>query len=310
MADRIQIRRDTAANWTTVNPTMAQGEIGWETDSSRIKIGNGTTAWNSLAYWTGQFRERLTAARSYYVRSDGNDSNTGLVNTAGGAFLTIQKAVDTVAALDLGTFDVTIFIGTGTWTAPVTLRSLVGSGECIIRGINADTTSTIISTTSSDCFSGTCRGSYYFRYLKLQTTTSGNCLSVYGGGAFLFYSDINFGTAPSSSHILAARGAYVLARGAYTISGGSYSHFGIYDSAALSLGAFTVTLTGTPAFTGGFCVTSRAASAVIASATFSGSATGSRYITDLNGVIYVVGAGATYLPGSTAGSTATGGQYA
>lgn len=48
MADKIQVRRDTAANWTSANPTLAQGEIGFETDTTIIKIGDGSTAWNSL----------------------------------------------------------------------------------------------------------------------------------------------------------------------------------------------------------------------------------------------------------------------
>ena len=39
MADLIQIRRDTAANWTSVNPTLAQGELGIETDTSKVKAG-------------------------------------------------------------------------------------------------------------------------------------------------------------------------------------------------------------------------------------------------------------------------------
>ena len=50
MADMIQIRRDTAANWTSANPILAQGELGAETDTSKIKIGDGTTAWASLSY--------------------------------------------------------------------------------------------------------------------------------------------------------------------------------------------------------------------------------------------------------------------
>jgi hypothetical protein len=50
MADIIQIRRDTAANWTSANPTLAQGELGAETDTDKIKIGDGSTAWASLAY--------------------------------------------------------------------------------------------------------------------------------------------------------------------------------------------------------------------------------------------------------------------
>lgn len=50
MADRIQMRRDTAANWTSANPVLAQGEPGIETDTLKIKIGDGATAWTSLAY--------------------------------------------------------------------------------------------------------------------------------------------------------------------------------------------------------------------------------------------------------------------
>lgn len=51
MAVQIQLRNDTAANWTTANPTLAQGEMGVETDTLRVKFGNGSTAWTSLAYF-------------------------------------------------------------------------------------------------------------------------------------------------------------------------------------------------------------------------------------------------------------------
>jgi hypothetical protein len=50
---RIQLRRDTAANWTSVNPTLAAGEIGIESDTRKFKFGNGSTAWNSLPYGGG-----------------------------------------------------------------------------------------------------------------------------------------------------------------------------------------------------------------------------------------------------------------
>lgn len=51
MATQIQMRRDTAANWTSANPTLTTGEWGYETDTGRIKIGNGSTAWTSLSYF-------------------------------------------------------------------------------------------------------------------------------------------------------------------------------------------------------------------------------------------------------------------
>jgi len=50
MAVQIQFRRDTAAAWTAANPVLASGELGLETDTSYYKIGNGSTAWTSLAY--------------------------------------------------------------------------------------------------------------------------------------------------------------------------------------------------------------------------------------------------------------------
>ena len=50
MADIIQLRRDTASNWTSANPILAQGELGVETDTNKIKVGDGSTAWASLGY--------------------------------------------------------------------------------------------------------------------------------------------------------------------------------------------------------------------------------------------------------------------
>jgi len=47
---RIQIRRGTAAQWTSANPTLAAGEMGVESDTRKTKIGTGSTAWTSLAY--------------------------------------------------------------------------------------------------------------------------------------------------------------------------------------------------------------------------------------------------------------------
>lgn len=50
MATKIQVRRDTAANWTSNDPTLSQGEIGFETDTSKFKIGDGSSIWTALAY--------------------------------------------------------------------------------------------------------------------------------------------------------------------------------------------------------------------------------------------------------------------
>jgi hypothetical protein len=50
MADIIQHKRGTAANWTVANTILASGQIGIETDTRKTKVGDGVTAWNSLAY--------------------------------------------------------------------------------------------------------------------------------------------------------------------------------------------------------------------------------------------------------------------
>ena len=50
MPVKIQFRRGTAAQWTSANPTLLAGELGLETDTSKYKIGDGTTAWSTLSY--------------------------------------------------------------------------------------------------------------------------------------------------------------------------------------------------------------------------------------------------------------------
>lgn len=90
----IQPRRGTAAQWTTANPVLSTGESGFETDTKKWKYGDGTTAWNSLAYSTGGGEPPITAGTSsQYWRGDksfqtldktavglGNADNTSDVN--------------------------------------------------------------------------------------------------------------------------------------------------------------------------------------------------------------------------------------
>ena len=68
----IQVRRDTAANWTSTNPTLAAGEMGFETDTGKLKIGNGSTAWTSLAC-------SFNATISTSAPSGGNDGDVWMV---------------------------------------------------------------------------------------------------------------------------------------------------------------------------------------------------------------------------------------
>lgn len=64
MADKIQLRRDTAADWTSTNPILADGEMGVETDTEQFKFGDGVTAWASLPYASSSVAVDTTAVRA------------------------------------------------------------------------------------------------------------------------------------------------------------------------------------------------------------------------------------------------------
>ena len=93
MASQIQLRRDTAANWTSANPTLALGELGYDTTNNKIKMGDGTTAWGSLAYFTGP----ISAA----VLNDLSDVT--ITSAANGDFLRWNGTAWINDAVNLGT---------------------------------------------------------------------------------------------------------------------------------------------------------------------------------------------------------------
>ena len=51
VAKRLQLRHDTAANWVSVNPLLLSGETGIETNTNKVKLGNGVLHWNDLPYF-------------------------------------------------------------------------------------------------------------------------------------------------------------------------------------------------------------------------------------------------------------------
>ena len=73
---KIKFRRDTAANWTLANPTLAQGEPGFEHDTGKLKIGDGTTTWQQLDYNNG---DNLSSDREVKV-TVGNSQYFAIVN--------------------------------------------------------------------------------------------------------------------------------------------------------------------------------------------------------------------------------------
>ncbi len=271
-------------------------------------LGVGVTNTAGVTVVTIAGREVLTANRTYYVRSDGNDSNTGLVNSAGGAFLTIQKAVDIVYnTLDKNGFNVTIQVVDATYTGAVTIGvPSPGAGTISIVGNTSTPANCIISTTSATCFTVFGGAHVAIRGLKLQTTTSGDCIKVYDNGRCEI-DTMNFG-ACSGIHLNCEQFGFIAITGNYTISGGAVAHYHTGSPSMLLVSPITVTIIGTPAFSGYFSGCAGGFQ-YLPGITFSGAATGTRYVVHKNGTIDVGTTSLTYLPGNAAGLEYSGGRY-
>ena len=124
-------------------------------------------------------RELLTANRIYYVRTDGSDTNTGLSNTAAGAFLTIAKALAVAAALDGSIYNVTIIVGAGTWTVPVVLPQFIGSGAWTLQGDPTTPSNVLLNATGTCITANAINSTWVVNGFKLQSTQYG--LNVDGG---------------------------------------------------------------------------------------------------------------------------------
>lgn len=289
--------------WTKLAPR--EGWRAWVEDEDVALVWDGA-AWIEIQAG-GAGRELLTAARTYFVNgSTGNDGNDGLAS--GTAFATIQKAIDVAASLDLGIFDVIIQVAAGTYAASNQLKSLVGAGKAIIVGDEATPSNVTISVTGGECFrSEPIRGTYALRGMKLATISSGNCIGVQGAGLAVEIQNLDFGVC-AGQHINSRGGAHVLQTGNYSISGGGVIHWHAV-SGKIECQSFTISVTGTPAFSNAFARAQLLGLILAGSTVFSGSATGKRYDVVTNSSIYTGGGGAAFLPGDSAGTAATGGQY-
>ena len=85
---QIQVRRGTASQWTSANTTLASGEWGFESDTGKVKIGDGSTAWNSLGY---------TGAGSVTSITAGTGLSGGTITATG------TIAIDTATTVDVST---------------------------------------------------------------------------------------------------------------------------------------------------------------------------------------------------------------
>lgn len=299
-------RLSNSREWTGSTVTQAEAEAGTSTTRgawTAQRVRQAIAAW----WITIPKREVLTANRIYYVRVDGNDSNTGLINSSAGAFLTIQKAIDTIYSIDLSIYDAVIQLGDGTYAAGGTLNSpLIGAGTLTIQGNAGAPANVILSLANpgntTGCVLANNGAMVIVKDLTVTTTVSGYGLFADNNGV-LSFENIRF-SACGSGHMRVQNQGIIRASGNYSIVGSSPRHV-FATGGTIRIQTITITLTGTPAFSVAFAIASINGSVVINANTYVGSATGSRYDANANGVVFSTAT----LPGSLAGTESTGGVY-
>lgn len=249
-----------------------------------------------------------------YVATTGNDS-TG-TGASGAPYLTIQKAYDILCSnYDTAGYTITIQIAAGTNYAGLNVnKGWTGGGQVVIQGATTNGTLYGISTTGDHCVEITAAlpAPLTIKDMTLTAATSGNCLYHNGLGELKF-GNIYFGAVPQYYfHILAeGNGAKITCISAYAITGGGGdAHWACTAGGALFIGGVTCTVTNTPNFLYCFLYATRGSLAQCPSMNFSGAFTAgiTKYRVELNSVFYAYPSSPSYLPGSVAGATATGGQ--
>lgn len=89
MATRMQQRRGTAAQWTSADPILAAGEIGFETDTSQFKIGDGTNHWSDLSYFKNL--EDLGGTLDDYIPLTQKNAANGVATLDGSGYIPVSQ---------------------------------------------------------------------------------------------------------------------------------------------------------------------------------------------------------------------------
>ena len=259
----------------------------------------GVVAADSIRGAIGKLQARyLTADLNVYVRIDGNNLNNGLTNIAGGAFRTIQRAVQFASQITFGSYKVIVRVGDGDYDEVVGIVGFPGKtpnrfadsfqiigneaspGNVIIRQLYISGSAgvlvsgmTVALGASANC--GSEAVVFAFRCPTLNSTT----------GSYLTGWDVEL-TAPSSEYdygyaLKATQFGTLDFGGLRVVLGRDYSNaFAVADGGCVSIYDQPV-----------------------------GSATGKKFNVAMNGIINTYGGGVNFLPGTVAGTTATGGQY-
>lgn len=254
------------------------------------------------------FRERLWAARTYFVRPDGSDTNTGLADTPDGAFLTIPRALAVASALDFNGFNVTIKLADGTYPQ-IVAPPIVGNGVLWIVGNTSSPSSVVIASSGA---APAVRVLHMNAFCQVQGVTLRGPSGPRAGSGNLSIRECIIENVTKAAFDAQIRGRFVI-NGPVTIRNSPNMErvFVAFEAGVLLVVAgHTITIEGTPAVSAEFCgVTGTGSSAALSGVIFSGSVTGRRFSASLNATIDVGGAGLNFLPGNAAGVTLTGGQY-
>jgi hypothetical protein len=160
MATRMQQRRGTAAQWTAANPVLAAGEIGFETDTSKFKMGNGSSAWTALTYFANAAElaaiidgaPDLLNTLNELAASIGDDPaflTTIATNLSNHATDTtaIHGIADTAQLATLSSVNEAISDSLGTHTADTTLVHGIADTSLLVTTADLNTS---VGTTASD----------------------------------------------------------------------------------------------------------------------------------------------------------------
>ena len=276
----------------------------------------------TLAYLQANSRQVLSGNTIYHVATpaSGGSDTTG-DGSAANPWATIQYAVTWVQShVDLGGFTATIEVANGTYTDPILLAGApmgtTGPGQIVIQGNSRGQHRGLVPCIGDDCLDVQAGSSIWIKDITLQSTASGgsggDALGASYGGELLM-SNCNF-AACSGNHMYAAAGGSIIVMGNYDISGGAQCHAQAATEGYIEMSSYpdrhvAGTLSGNPNFSGGFVVAGAGSISAANNDYGTGSATGPRYDAHLNGVIFTNNHGASYFPGSVAGSVSTGGQY-
>jgi hypothetical protein len=271
---------------------------------------NGACNFTTLR-WSGSTMRQPIPQTTFYVNaSTGNDSNNGL--SSGTAWQTIGHAYSAiVTAYDFTNQAVTIQCAdSASYASFVIGQPWTGGGAITIQGNTGTPANCVITGTSADAIgcSAVLPANLTIKGFKVTTSTSGCGINHYGSGGILI-ANMEFGVIANAA-VQVAQNCFIGAVGnTFKISGGMAQFFNALHGGFIQYDSVTTTITGTPAFTSAFAQVANTGKIEAVSNTFSGSATGTRYSANTNGVINTSGGGANYFPGNAVGTTVNGGIY-